>query len=103
MRWEAGRQGSGYRKLQLAQGSFWDAYLLHFPKGASVPSHMDPVSGKRHYRLNVLLCGQDNFKAQQTDNVWRLGPFTLFRPDLVKHHVKATDRTRLVLSLGCAL
>lgn len=30
-RWRSGRQGTGYRKLLLAQGSSWDAYLLDGP------------------------------------------------------------------------
>jgi hypothetical protein len=47
-KWEAGRQNSGYKKMQLAS-SQWpiphDLYLLHFPKGSSIPPHteVDPI------------------------------------------------------------
>ncbi len=103
MDWQSGRLGTGYKKLKLARGSFWDAWLLHFPKGSFVPPHTDPVKGKKLYRLNILLFGQDNFRPKSMRNVYRLGPFTLFRADLVKHHVSTTDRARFVLSIGVAL
>ncbi len=28
LRWQPGRQGTGYRKLLLAQGRRWDLYVL---------------------------------------------------------------------------
>ena len=56
-RWAPGRQGGGYRKLLLARGRSWDAYVLDYPPGSGVSVHRDPVDGRRHYRLNVVLRG----------------------------------------------
>src|SRR5258708_15512001 len=50
LRWEAGRQGTGYRKLRLGRGRRWDLYLIDYPPGTSIPEHVDPVPGRRHWR-----------------------------------------------------
>ena len=58
MRWQRGRQGTGYDKLLLLANPFvipFDFYLLRFPDGTEIPPHQDPVTGKRHYRLNIIL------------------------------------------------
>jgi hypothetical protein len=58
MRWQRGRQGTGYDKLLLLANPFFvpfDLYLLRFPDGTEIPPHQDPVTGKRHYRLNIIL------------------------------------------------
>ena len=42
LRWERGRQGSGYDKLLLAANAFlipFDLYLLRFPVGTYIPPH----------------------------------------------------------------
>ncbi len=70
LRWEKGRQESGYWKLLLARSKLlkFDAYILKLPQGCYVPPHRDPVSGFRHFRLNVTLRRA------------RLGGITLIRP-----------------------
>ncbi|HEY3254677.1 MAG TPA: hypothetical protein VGJ91_12040 [Polyangiaceae bacterium] len=97
MRWERGRQGTGYFKLRLAQGRRWDLYLLRYPPGSSVPPHRDPVPGKKHSRANLLLWGEDAFEGR----AWlRLPRLVVFRPDITEHEVAPVSRLRLVLSLG---
>lgn len=109
LRWTAGRQGTGYRKMLLAEartraGRFlgFDAYLLHYPPGANIPPHRDPVPGARHYRLNVVLAtGGSPFRG---DAIWRLGErVVFFRPDETIHDVEACPRPRIVLSVGWAV
>jgi hypothetical protein len=102
MKWEPGRQGGGYRKLRLLLGRNFDAYLIHYPKDTGVDWHRDPVPGKRHFRLNVLVYGQDRF-FMQWKPIFRWGPFCLFRPDLCLHRVPPVDRPRLILSVGVAI
>jgi hypothetical protein len=97
MKWEAGRQGTGYFKKLLAKGSFWDCYLLKYPIGAFVPGHFDMVPKKRHFRLNIVLRGNQDFKGEA---LFRLGPIVLFRPDLMFHGVDRVTQERLVFSLG---
>jgi len=97
MRWELGRQGTGYFKLRLAQGARWDLYLLRYPPGSSVPPHRDSVRGKAHWRTNLLLWGQDAFVGAAWLRVPRL---VVFRPDITEHEVAPVSRLRLVLSLG---
>src|SRR3982750_3791869 len=58
LRWQRGRQGTGYDKLLLVANPLlipFDLYLLRFPDGTEIPPHKDPVTGKRHYRLNIIL------------------------------------------------
>ena len=58
LRWRAGRQRTGYDKMLLVASRFllrFDCYLLRFRTGSEVPEHTDPVDGKRHYRLNLVL------------------------------------------------
>lgn len=97
--WQSGRQGTGYRKLLLAMGSCWDAYLLDYPKGSSVPVHTDPVPGRRHWRANLVLFGAWSY---QGDAVLRVGPLVVSRPDVMPHSVPPVSRRRVVLSVGVA-
>ena len=102
-RWLPGRQGTGYRKMLLAQGRTWDLYVLDYPPGSGVPFHYDPVAGRRHYRLNVTLFGDPGrfvrllYPWAPAVSWWR---FALFRPDVVFHAVAPADERRVVLSLG---
>jgi hypothetical protein len=60
LRWQKGRQNSGYDKLLLAAVPFpipFDRYLLRFPEGSQIPPHRDPV---RAGRQNPALIGDDN-------------------------------------------
>lgn len=102
MRWEAGRQGTGYRKLRLHQGSRWDAYLIDYPPGHGIPRHTDPVPGRRHLRINLAMrTGGSRLSADSPllSVANRLEVFWSDRP----HSVSAGRGRRLVLSIGVAL
>lgn len=103
-RWQPGRQGSGYDKLLLAQGRRFDAYLLRFPPGSSVPPHRDPVDGLAHLRLNCILrpaARGGEFRCSET--LLDRPRIKLFRPDRFEHSVTTIEAgTRVVLSIGLA-
>jgi len=103
MHWEAGRQGTGYRKLVLFRGRKWlpfDCYLIDYPVGSSIPTHTDPVEGKRHFRLNILLRGEDKFNG---DAIFKSRRVVFFRPDIMPHSVEQVSSRRLIFSIGWAV
>lgn len=105
--WTEGRQLSGYLKktlFSLSLGKFGvDCHFLKFPEGSSIPTHTDPVDGKTHYRLNILLKKAEEGGLFYLSNERRLGRFQFFRPDIQKHKVsKVVKGTRYVLSFGLA-
>ena len=56
LKWELGRQGTGYEKVTLLMTRFpipMDAYLLRYTKDTGVPPHKDTLEQGRHYRLNI--------------------------------------------------
>lgn len=107
-RWQRGRQGTGYDKMLLLTASWpiaFDSYLINYPDGAEIPAHIDPVTGGRHYRLNIILkspkaggefiCATPIFSSQR---------IKLFRPDACEHSVtRVQGGSRLVFSLGWVL
>lgn len=97
-RWSPGRQGTGYSKLRLGSGASWDLWLLRYPAGIGIPAHVDPVPGKRHYRVNLALWSGGS-RLVCDHQCFRLGPLTVFRSDR-RHLVRAGYGSRLVLSLG---
>lgn len=108
LRWQTGRQKSGYHKLLLLRCSRilkFDVYLLRYPTGSVVPKHTDKVQSGRHYRMNVIVkrakLGGD-FHCD--DAIIHLRRFILFRPDLCEHHVsRIQDGSRYVISVGWVL
>tara|TARA_Y100000310_G_scaffold254637_2_gene261758 strand:+ start:3715 stop:4056 length:342 start_codon:yes stop_codon:yes gene_type:complete len=104
LRWQPGRQGGGYRKLLLAQLPWADLYLLHMPEGSEIEPHTDPVDGKEHHRINLIIKAPRIggwFFARGPHQTWLKGRVIRFRPDLVRHEVIRVDQgSRWVLSLG---
>lgn len=102
LNWKPGRQGTGYLKLLLKQGSFYDMYLLKFPEGSEVPEHTDPIWGIQHLRLNLVLRhAKDGGKFQCQHTLLNTSRIKLFRPDEQKHSVTPIKKgSRLVLSIG---
>jgi len=108
LRWERGRQNTGYDKLLLAVNPFlipFDCYLLRFPAGSEIPPHRDPVKSGRHYRLNIVVkrspaggefvCAAPLFQTRRVK---------LFRSDISTHSVtRVLGRARYVLSIGWIL
>ena len=104
-RWERGRQKSGYDKMLLC-GATWpikfDTYLLKFPEGSEITSHVDKVTSGKHYRLNIVIksaeiggefiCSHAIFASKR---------IKLFRPDISSHQVtKVIKGNRYLLSIG---
>lgn len=100
MIWEIGRQGTGYYKLCLWNFSWIDCYIIKYPINSHVPKHTDPVKNRKHYRVNILLCGENNFSEKTIFTTRRL---KIFRPDINFHSVKPVSSTRLIISIGLAI
>lgn len=108
LKWQRGRQGTGYDKMLLATAHFpmpFDCYLLRYPKGSEIPSHTDPVSDKRHYRLNVVVWragAGGEFVCKSP--IFETSRIKFFRPDACEHAVtRVTQGSRYVVSLGWVL
>ncbi len=104
-RWRSGRQESGYEKMLLLANPFllpFDCYLLRFREGAEVPEHTDPVSDKRHYRLNIILRhAKSGGEFVCAEPIYASRRIKLFRPDVTPHSVSRVNAgTRYVLSVG---
>ncbi len=108
LRWRGGRQKSGYEKMLLGINPFvipWDCYLLRFREGADISSHTDPVSDRRHYRINVVLVeARDGGVFKCESPIFETNRIKFFRPDRDAHGVtRVNSGTRYVLSFGWAL
>jgi hypothetical protein len=108
LRWQRGRQGTGYDKLLLMVNPFlvpFDLYLLRFPEGTAIPPHRDPVTGRRHFRLNVILKKSRSGGEFVCENpIYASSRLNLFRSDTSIHSVTRVEGgTRYVLSLGWVL
>lgn len=107
MKWEQGRQDSGYLKKRIYSvlifGIGLDCYLIKYPKGANIKSHVDAVDGKKHKRLNIIL-KQSKIGGQFIKNgKLQTGRIHYFRPDIDEHSVsEIREGTRIVLSFGIA-
>ncbi len=104
-RWTKGRQATNYDKLLLCRFIFFDIYLLYFPTHSFIPPHVDPVDGKRHYRINFVLkkakAGGDFYCNKPIVRTSRLN---IFRSDIAEHGVsEITEGNRWLLSIGLAL
>lgn len=109
MKWEEGRQGTGYLKKKIFEnysGILFDLYLLKFPEGCHIPKHKDEIGfGKKHYRVNIILKGAKKggkFKINKT--ILNLPFIKVFRPDLHEHEVtRVEEGTRYLLSFGLVI
>lgn len=108
MKWEQGRQGTGYEKLCIFSSSIlrMDCYLLKYKVGSSIPWHRDPLEVPlEHWRMNIFLKNAKRggeFKTKHPTQVnWRR--LQIFRPDQNLHKVtEVLEGTRYVLSFGLA-
>jgi len=80
----------------------FDVYLLRFPQGAEIPPHTDPVTGGRHFRLNVVLKrAADGGEFVCASPIYASSRIKLFRPDACQHSVtRVTRGSRYVFSVG---
>ena len=81
-----------------------DMYLLRYSKGQGIPPHRDEVTGKRHYRFNLVLKQSEGGQFVCDTPLWSWKRCHLFRSDLSIHSVTpVTEGRRYVLSIGWAL
>ena len=102
MNWLEGRQGGGYKKLRLFQFLNLDCWVLWYPKGSFIRTHNDKITGRRHYRLNVVLktgCVDDPFRCERP--LFTTKRVKLFRSDY-PHSVTPVESERVVLTFGYA-
>ncbi len=100
-----GRQGTGYLKRALIRKREWcDAWMLTFPEGSEVGPHMDPIRGRAHFRLNIVLQeAEEGGKFLCTDPIFMLRRVAFFRSDKSVHCVSRIYKgERKVLSIGFA-
>lgn len=125
-----GRQAGGYQKHALvdvddaiaavvdraraalaipAGWAFADAWLLRYPRGASIPPHIDPpeAPGMQHVRLNAIVRAPARGGVLTVDGAvvaLAEGDAVVFRPDAHEHAVSVVDDgARLVFSVGAWL
>jgi hypothetical protein len=108
MNWQFGRQGTGYLKVLLLEGTWplrFDSYLLRYPEGSSIPPHVDPIERGRHYRLNIVLKEPQRGGVFQCKKpIYTSRRVNLFRSDISEHSVtKILHGSRYVLSVGWVL
>lgn len=114
-KWQYGRQGSGYRILKLFESALLkcDCYILHYPEGSYINTHVDPaIEGFEHHRINIVFKDCElggNFYLEDPyddnrpdyegwDGFYR---FVKFRPDIQPHGVSRVIRgNRWVFSFG---
>ena len=105
LRWQRGRQNTGYDKMLLC-GAIWpikfDLYLLKFPQGSEIPPHKDKIVAGQHYRLNIILKqAQNGGEFICKDPIFESRRIKLFRPDISEHQVSTVLKgNRYLLSLG---
>lgn len=124
---EKGRQNTGYDKLDVKtlpefedlirrsldvhgyakEANYWDAWILRYVEGASIPAHRDEaeIFNMRHHRLNAVALepnlGGKLFLDTQPYPM-PVGWALIFTPDEIVHAVsEVTDGIRLVWSVGC--
>lgn len=103
--WQRGRQGTGYDKMLLVTGTWptgFDCYLIRYPEGSAIPPHTDPVTAKKHYRLNIVIWKSPRGGDFICKNpILDLPRIKLFRPDVSEHSVTTVEGgPRYVLSVG---
>lgn len=101
MKWDEGRQGSGYSKLTLFFSKRFkcDAYILKIPKGVAIPQHVDLVPNANHHRVNITLRGR--IRMEVNGKSFCLGDwFSYFRPDITPHSAPAVVKDTYLFSFG---
>lgn len=108
LKWQPGRQGSGYEKMLVLTGLWpipFDIYLVRYAVGQGIPPHTDPCPGYRHYRANLIVKKSKKggeFKSQHS--LFSKGRLHIFRSDLSTHEVTpVTEGKRYVLTIGCLI
>ena len=102
MSWIKGRQGTGYLKKKIWSRFNTDCWLIKYKPSQIIPTHTDPVEGKKHFRLNIVLKGKGVFICEKTI-LCLFHRIILFRPDKYEHSMINLSKERLVLSIGMVI
>jgi hypothetical protein len=112
-KWKKGRQNTGYEKLKIFQFFNMDCYILRYNVGDSIPWHTDPVPGRKHFRLNIVLknairggifCARYTDSNQFTQFKINRSSVVFFRSDITEHSVSEIEKgQRIVLTFGIAI
>jgi hypothetical protein len=107
-KWELGRKNTQYSRMTLICNPFlipWHVLILKFPEGSHIPSHKDPMKGRRHWRLNIIVkSAKEGGEFVCENSIIQSRFLNFFRSDLYEHSVnKVNQGTRYVLSIGWML
>jgi hypothetical protein len=107
LKWDEGRQKSGYKKIKLLESKrfLFDMYLLYYPEGSAIASHVDNINFGNHYRLNYTIkkAKKGGIFLLAGRPIFRLGRLVIFRPDKQYHSVSQIKKGyRIVFSFGWA-
>lgn len=109
MKWEQGRQGTGYEKITILSPNNKfipaDFYVIRYPTGSYIPPHQDKVEGRRHFRINIeIIKAKRGGQFICNKTILSIGRLRFFRPDTESHMVtKIESGQRIILSLGWTL
>ena len=108
LKWEKGRQGTGYLKLPIIFTKFpipWDVHILKMPERSRIKLHTDPVPNYKVYRLNIVLREpKEGGKFICPSAMINFRRLKYFRPDVMPHSISRIEEgERLVLSIGWCL
>lgn len=106
MNWIKGRQQGGYELLTIINNKAcpFDLHIVRYKEGNFISAHTDPVSSKKHYRLNIIIKpAAQGGEFVCKDCIVNTKYVKVFRPDINKHSVtKVIKGTRYILSIGWA-
>lgn len=106
MKWKKGRQKTKYYVLTLISFWFFDLHVIKIPANSWIPWHTDPVTGRRHFRLNIHFGKYrgGNFICPDRIFSWFRNKIVFFRPDINQHKLsKVKAGTQYILSFGFTL
>lgn len=128
--YEPGRQGTGYEKSSMfriaetydlrcrclaalgmreREDVAYDCYLLRYPTGSCIPSHLDDAPfAREHHRINCIvqpsLSGGALIVNTKLYHPLHVGDAYVFRPDLELHEVTTvTEGERYIFTVGTLL
>lgn len=80
----------------------FDSYLIRYPVGLYIKPHIDPVTDKKHYRLNIILKkSQSGGEFICKNPIFESERIKFFRPDMSQHSVtEVKGSPRYIFSVG---
>lgn len=103
--WVEGQHKTGYFIYTIARVANrilpFDAYIIKYPEGSSIPPHKDKTKNGKHYRINIIVTHPPGGEFQCENVIYRSRWLNFFRPDIEEHSVTKVEKgTRYVFSIG---